>query len=70
MSVALVGPGGEVPGCQLAREHAACERSGGGFLAGGTGERVEDEAEFTECFGEQVVHVIVRLGACAGGQDA
>lgn len=51
VSVALVNTGGELPRCQLAGEHAACERSGGVLSAGIAGDRVEGEAEFVECFG-------------------
>ncbi|MCX4825798.1 transposase family protein [Streptomyces sp. NBC_01142] len=64
------GSGKRTPECQLASEHAACERSGGGFLAGIAGDRIEGEAEFVECFGKQLVDVVVRLGACAGGEDS
>ena len=70
MSVASVNPESELPRCQLAGEHAACERSGGGFLTGIACHRVEGEAEFVECCGKQIVDVIVRLGACAGGKDS
>jgi hypothetical protein len=38
-------------------------------LAGIAGDRIEGEAELVERFGEQLVHVVVRLGACAGGQS-
>lgn len=47
----------------------ACEGSGGGFLAGYAGDRIEGEAEFVECCGKQVVDVVVRLGARAGCED-
>lgn len=70
MSVALVDPEGELPRRELSGEHAACEGSGGGFLAGFAGDRIEGEAEFVECFGKQVVDVVVRLGARAGGEDS
>ncbi|KMO93508.1 hypothetical protein ACS04_35135 [Streptomyces roseus] len=70
MSIAPVDPEGELPRCQFAGEHAPCEGSGGGFLAGIAGHRVEGEAEFIECRGKQIVDVIVRLGACAGGKDS
>ncbi|WP_329453910.1 hypothetical protein [Streptomyces sp. NBC_01497] len=40
------------------------------FLTGGAGDRIEGEAEFVECCGKQVLDVVVRFGACAGGEDA
>jgi hypothetical protein len=70
MPEALVKTGGELPGCQLAGEHAACERSGGVLSAGIAGGRAEGEAEFVECYGEQLVDVVVRFGARAGGEGA
>lgn len=70
MSVALVNADCELPRCQLTREHAACERSGGGFLAGIAGDGIKGEAEFVECLRKQLVDVVVRLGACAGGEDS
>ncbi|CAM5569201.1 hypothetical protein SVIOM74S_05232 [Streptomyces violarus] len=70
MSEALVNTEGELPGCQLAGEHAACERSGGVFSAGIAGGRVEGEAQFVECYREQLVDVVVRFGARAGGENA
>ncbi|MFG3506992.1 hypothetical protein ACGF5F_15920 [Streptomyces sp. NPDC047821] len=69
MSVAPVDPEGELPGGELAGEHAACEGSGGGFMAGLIVDRKEGEAEFVERCRQQVVHVAVRLGARAGGED-
>lgn len=69
MPVALVDPESELPRFQLAGQHASGERSrGGGFLDGLAGDRLEDETELIERFGEQVVHVVGRLGACAGCQ--
>ncbi|MFJ9822541.1 hypothetical protein ACIRU3_46555 [Streptomyces sp. NPDC101151] len=68
MSVALVNPESELPRRELADEHAACEGSGGGFLAGLAGDGIKGEAEFVECCGKQVVDVVVRLGARAGGE--
>lgn len=70
MSVALVNPEGELPRRELAGEHVTCEGSGGGFLPGLAGDRTESEAEFVECWGQQVVHVVIRLGARAGGEDS
>lgn len=70
MSVALVNPEGELPRRELSGEHAACEGSGSGFLTGLAADRIEGEAEFVECCGNQVVDVVVRLGARAGGEDA
>ncbi|SEP05037.1 hypothetical protein SAMN05216267_10809 [Actinacidiphila rubida] len=69
MSVALMNPESELPRRELAGEHVACEGSGGGFLAGLTADRIEGEAKFGECCGKQVVDVVVRLGARAGGED-
>ncbi len=69
MSVAPVNPESELPRCQLASEHAACEGAGGGFLTGIACQRIEGEAEFVECCGKQIVDVVVRLGTCAGGKD-
>ncbi|MEU0374265.1 recombinase family protein [Streptomyces sp. NPDC006283] len=70
MSVALVNPEGELPRCELSGEHAACEGSRGGFLTRLAADRIEGEAEFVECCGKQVVDVVVRFGARAGGEDA
>lgn len=67
--VAPVNPESELPRFQLAGEHAPCERSHGSFLASLTADRMEGEAEFGECRGKQVVDVVVRLGARAGGED-
>lgn len=41
MSVVLVNPESELLRCQLASEHATCERSGGGFLSGIAGDRTQ-----------------------------
>ncbi|MFF9016615.1 hypothetical protein ACF09C_27045 [Streptomyces sp. NPDC014870] len=68
MSVALMNPEGELQMRELSGEHAACEGSGGGFLTGHAAHRIEGEAEFVECCGKQVVDVVVRLGARAGGE--
>jgi hypothetical protein len=70
MSVALVDPEGELPRRELSGEHTAGEGSGGGFLTGLAAERTVGEAEFADCCGKQVVDVVVRLGACAGGEDS
>lgn len=69
VSVALVDPERELPRLQIAGEHASCERSHEGFLGGLAGCRMEGEAEFLKCWGKQVVDVVVRLGARAGGED-
>ncbi|OKJ21220.1 hypothetical protein AMK23_31630 [Streptomyces sp. CB02130] len=69
VSVALVDPERELPRLQIAGEHASCERSHDGFLGGLAGCRMEGEAEFLKCWGKQVVDVVVRLGARAGGED-
>ncbi|KJY40594.1 hypothetical protein VR46_27010 [Streptomyces sp. NRRL S-444] len=68
MPVELVDPESELPRLQPAGQHASGERSRGGFLAGLAGGGIEDEAELIERSGEQVVHVVVRLSACAGCQ--
>lgn len=68
--MAVVDAAYEVPRYQLAGEHAACECPRGGSPTGLVADRVEGEAEFAECLREQFGYVVVRLGACAGGQDA
>lgn len=70
VSVALVNPEGELPRREVAGEHAACEGSGGGFLTGLAADGIEGEAKFVESCGKQVVDVVVRFGARAGGEDA
>ncbi len=70
MPVTLVDSEGELPGFQLAGQHSSCERSHGGFPAGLAGGWMEGEAEFFKCWSEQVVDVVVRLGAGAGGEDS
>ncbi|OKJ67502.1 hypothetical protein AMK31_38010 [Streptomyces sp. TSRI0107] len=70
MPLALVDSEGELPGFQRAGQHASCERSRGGLLASLAGGWMEGEAEFVKCRGEQVVDVVVRLGAGAGGEDS
>lgn len=70
MSVTLVNVAGEIPRGQLTGEHAACECSRSGSLTGLAGDQIEGKAEFAERFGKQLVHLVVRLGACAGGQDS
>lgn len=68
--VAPVQSESELPGFQLADEHAPCECPHGSFLACLTADRREGEAEFGECRGKQVVDVVVRLGTRAGGEDS
>lgn len=41
VSVTLVDPEGELPRCQRAGEHATCQGSRGGFLAGFAGNWIE-----------------------------
>ncbi|MFF8265695.1 hypothetical protein [Streptomyces virginiae] len=67
--VAPVNPERELPRFQLAGEHAPCERPHGSFVSSLTADRMEGEAEFGECRGKQVVDVVVRLCARAGGED-
>ncbi len=70
MSVALVDPESELPRREPAGEHVACEGSGGCFLAGLAGDRIEGETEFVERCRKQVVDVVVRFGPRAGGKDS
>ncbi|WP_437021913.1 hypothetical protein [Streptomyces sp. enrichment culture] len=51
---ALVDPEGQLAWCQLAGQHPGGECSCGGFLPGGAAHRVEGEAQFVECRGEEI----------------
>lgn len=66
---AMVDPEGQLAWCQLAGQHPGGKCSRGGFLSGDAARWVEGEAQFVECRGKQVGDVVIRLRACARGQD-
>ncbi|GAA3485704.1 hypothetical protein GCM10018966_102370 [Streptomyces yanii] len=53
----------------LASRHPGGKCSRGGFLSGNAARRVEGEAQFVECWGKRVGDVVIRLRACARGQE-
>lgn len=55
---------------QPARQQLVRERPRGGFPPGLAVARVEHKAQLIEYDGKQVGHVVLRLGACASGQNA
>lgn len=65
----MVDPKGQLAWCQLAGQHPGGKRSRGGFLSGNAARWVVGEAQFVECWGKEVGDVVVRLRACARGQD-
>ncbi len=65
----MVDPEGQLAWCQLAGQHPGGKCTRGGFLSGNAARRVEGEAQFVECRGKEVGDVVVRLHACARGQD-
>ncbi len=66
---ALVDPEGQLAWCQLAGQHPGGKCSRGGFLSGNTARWVEGEAQFVERRWKEVGDVVIRLRACARGQD-
>lgn len=65
----MVDPEGQLAWCQLAGQHPGGKCSGGGFLSGNAARWVGGEAQFVECRWKEVGDVVIRLRACARGQD-
>lgn len=66
---ALVDPEGQLAWCQFAGQHPRGKCSRGGFLSGNAARWVEGEAQFVECRWQEVGDLVIRLRACARGQD-
>lgn len=69
VSEALVDPEGQLAWCQFAGQHPGGKCSRGGFLSGNAAGWVEGEAQFVECRWKEIGDVVIRLRACARGQD-
>ncbi|SPF05478.1 hypothetical protein SMA5143A_6292 [Streptomyces sp. MA5143a] len=67
---ALVDPEGQLAWCQLVGQRPGGECSCGGFLSGNAVCWVKGEAQLTECWGKEIVDVVIRLRSCARGQHS